>query len=343
LVSDLRSFAPDFDLPANFATETQFGSLELESDQPISMMALRLTFNQRSELLFTSTPVADLTVAENPGVVYFPHFADGGGFTTAILLMNTSEQAQSGVLEFFASDGSPLSVRQAGGGSSSRFPYSIERSGVFVLESDGASAATRAGWVRLTPAEGQSSPAGAGIFRLGMRGIVVSESGISAAIPTTRARIYVDKRGGYDMGIAIANPRTSGSTISVRSLGLDGQTAAVSGSAQFNLNGNGHRADLSSDIVAGLPAGYTGVLDVQSPTPFVALTLRLIFNSRGDLLMTTFPVADQMRPAPSPVIFPHLADGGGFRTELILVGPQSAAETIVRLYDDDGGALAALF
>jgi hypothetical protein len=80
---------------------------------------------------------------------------------------------------------------------------------------------------------------------------------------------------------------------------------------------------------------------VTSPSPFVALTLRLVFNSRGDLLMTTFPVADQMRPAPSPVIFPHLADGGGFRTELILVGPQSAADTVVRLYDDGGQPLAA--
>ena len=50
-------------------------------------MALRATFNQRGEFLLTSTPVADVT-ASSAGRVYFPHFADGGGFSTSIILVN---------------------------------------------------------------------------------------------------------------------------------------------------------------------------------------------------------------------------------------------------------------
>lgn len=340
LISDLRNFAPDFNLPANFATAVQFGSLDVQSDRPVSLMALRLTINQRGELLFTSTPIADLTKPTDSGIVHFPHFADGGGFTTAILLLNTSAQPQTGILEFFASGGSPLVVGRVGGATGSFFPYSIPPGGVFVFESDGAAPATRGGWVRLTPSTGQNSPAGAGIFRVSGRGVAVSESGISTGLTTTKAIVYVDKTGGHDMGIAIANPGNSSAAITVRARRLDGQTPAGAGPVTFSLNPNGHRADLASDIVAGLPQGFTGVLEITSPSPFVALTLRLIINGRGDLLMTTFPVADQTRPAPSPLIFPHLADGGGFHTEFILLGPISPAAARVTFFDDDGARLA---
>jgi hypothetical protein len=66
--------APDFSLPPDFQNTTQFGSLDIASDQPISALALRGTTNQRHDFLFTTTPVADLTTPLSNSPVYFPQF-----------------------------------------------------------------------------------------------------------------------------------------------------------------------------------------------------------------------------------------------------------------------------
>jgi hypothetical protein len=42
-IDQLRDVAPNFNLPANFPTATRFGSLEITSSQPVSIVALRLT------------------------------------------------------------------------------------------------------------------------------------------------------------------------------------------------------------------------------------------------------------------------------------------------------------
>jgi hypothetical protein len=154
-------------------------------------------------------------------------------------------------------------------------------------------------------------------------------------MPTTRARIYVDKTTGRDTGVAIASPASTGSTLTVRAYQRDG-VSAIGSATSIALSSAGHDAKLAGELVPSLPAGFTGVLDISSSTPFVALTLRLFTNARGETLLTTFPVADQTRAAPFPVVFPQVADGGGFETEFILLGPVSAARTVVRFYDDQG-------
>src|SRR5262249_36608843 len=60
-VHQLADIAPDFAIPANFPTSVLYGSLEIGSSQPVSVLGLRLTNNQRGETLLTSTVVADLS------------------------------------------------------------------------------------------------------------------------------------------------------------------------------------------------------------------------------------------------------------------------------------------
>lgn len=90
--------APDFNLPPDFQNTTQFGSLEMTSDQPISVLALRGTTNQRHDFLITATPVADLTKPISNSPVYFPQFVDGGGYTTSLILLNTTSVTETGSL-----------------------------------------------------------------------------------------------------------------------------------------------------------------------------------------------------------------------------------------------------
>ncbi len=92
--------------------------------------------------------------------------------------------------------------------------------------------------------------------------------------------------------------------------------------------------------ISGLPAGFRGILDVVSSSPFVALTLRSLVNERGDFLLTTFPVADMNTPVPSPVVIPQFADGGGFTTEFILLNTGPSGKSALSFFGDSGAPIA---
>jgi hypothetical protein len=106
------------------------------------------------------------------------------------------------------------------------------------------------------------------------------------------------------------------------------------------LAGSGHDAKFANQLISGLPEKFTGVLDIVSPTPFAALTIRSLTNERNDFLMATFPIADMTLAAPSPIVFPHIADGGGYGTQFILLGAGGASITTLNFYVEDGMPLA---
>jgi hypothetical protein len=149
----------------------------------------------------------------------------------------------------------------------------------------------------------------------------------------------VDLSPGHDTGLAIANPANMNANITIKAYRTDGVTAIGRSQGPLQLPGNGHSAKFATEFISGLPAGFTGVLDITSATPFAALTLRSLNNERNDFLMTTFPIADVDRTAPSPVVFPQIADGGGFVTEFILLNAGGASKTTLSFFDNEGRAL----
>jgi hypothetical protein len=78
--------APDFDLPPAI----QFRLLEIAGDQPLSVLAIRGIVNQRKDFIFTTLPIADLTQPCNHNSTYIPELLDGAGYTTSLILLNTS-------------------------------------------------------------------------------------------------------------------------------------------------------------------------------------------------------------------------------------------------------------
>ena len=331
-VNELKDIAPDFAVPTNFPTTILFGSLEIDSSQPLSVLGLRLTVNQRGETLLTSTSVADLSKTPVASDFYFPQFVDGGGYSTSIILSNTSGATETGTISIMDDNGGPLTVGQVGGSSVSSFPYSIPAGGVFVFQSDGSPTTIRTGWVRVAPDSSTSPPAGLGIFSVTAEGILVTQSGIPSALPTLHARIYVDMSNGHDSGIALANPGNSPIKVAIQTFRGDGTTTASA--SGINIAGNGHTAAFVDQLVAGLPNGFTGLADFTSATPFVLLTLRTLTNARGDFLLTTFPAPDVTTPAPAPIVFPQVADGGGFTTEFIFIPANAAASISLDLIPD---------
>jgi hypothetical protein len=338
-IDQLSVIAPDFSLPATFSTSTLFGSLQIDSDQAISVLALRLTTNQRGDTLLTSTPVADLTKALTASPLYFPQLANGGGFTTSVVLLNTSAGTETGTVSLFADDGTALALRPVGGSSAASFSYSIPASGFFVLQTDGSPGSTQVGWAKVSPAAGTNAPIGAGIFSYSPAGILVTESGIPSAQPTQKARLYVDLSNGHDTGIAIANPGSSSMNVAIQAYKPDGITSAGNTPPPLALSASGHTAAFADQLITALPANFTGVAEMTSSSPFVALTLRSLTNGRGDTLLTTFPVADEAQTAPSPIVFPQIADGGGFATQFIFISATGAASVNVSFFGDDGSTL----
>ncbi len=140
--------------------------------------------------------------------------------------------------------------------------------------------------------------------------------------------------------MAVANPANTNASITTRAYQTDGVTAIGTSQNPLQLPGNGHSAKFATEFIAGLPAGFTGVLDITSATPFAALTLRSLNNERNDFLMTTFPIADANHTAPSPVVFPQIADGGGFVPEFILLSAGGPSGTTLSFFDNDGRQLA---
>ena len=334
----LNQLAPDFVMPPSIVFDG-LGSLEITSDQPVSVLALRLTINQRGDLLMTTTPIADLGKPAPAGTLAFPQIADGGGYQTTIIMMNTSNAAESGVIRFYGNDGSVLAVRMANGGAAgSQFAYAIPAGGFVRLVTDGSPAEVNTGWARLTPDGGSAAPVSAAIFSYARGTVLVTESGVAATTATTHARIYVDLTGGHDTGLAVVNPGSAPLRITATAYELDGVTPAGNGQGTVNLAPLGHAAKFAWQLIAGLPDGFTGVLDLRSADPFAALTLRSLYNERRDFLITTFPVADANQAPPDPLIFPQIADGAGYQTQIILLSTSGAASTVTVSYLGNDGS-----
>jgi hypothetical protein len=334
-INELEEVASDFTFPDDFQNVNQFGTLQIDSDQPVSVLAMRGTTNQRNEFLITTTPVADL-VHTGPNALNFPQLVDGNGYTTSLILLNGSSSNENGTLQVRDNNGNPLSITPAGGTPATSFTYSIPVGGAFVLQTDGSPANLNVGWVEIQPEFFSSTPVGLGVFRYNPAGILISESGIPAAASSTHVRVYVDLTANHDTGLAISNLMGTASNITINAFQNDGSTPAGSGPASLQLTPYGHTAQFADQFLSGLPAGFTGVLDISSTTPFAALSLRSLVNERGDFLTTIFPVADFNRAAPQPGVFPQIANGGGYTTEFVLMNTIKELDSVLCLYNEDG-------
>jgi chitinase len=338
-INSLYEMASGFSLPLGF----QMGSLEISSSnsQPLSVLALRGVTNQEGKFLITTTPVADMNDSLETTPIYFPQFADGGGYTTSVILLNTSGSTETGTMEIRDEAGNPVSVTSVGGVTNYSFGYSIPPNGVFRFQTDGAPAQASGGWVRVAPEPGSYTPVGSGVFNYNPDNVLYSESGIPAATPTTHARIYMDLSGNHNIGLAIANiSPTSTANIAITAYAMDGITPAGTSQGSIPLVGYGYRARFADSFISGLPSGFTGVLDVSSATSFVVLTLRSLNNELSRFLMTTFPVADETQIPSAAIVFPDIVDGGGYQTEFILIGSGSASGSTLSIYDENGTPFA---
>src|SRR5262249_10973709 len=83
------------------------GSFTFTSSAAIGVIALRGFTNERGEWLMTTLPVSPLPATPSNNPVILPHFADGGGWTTEIVLTNLFDTPVNGSFQFFG-PGDPI-------------------------------------------------------------------------------------------------------------------------------------------------------------------------------------------------------------------------------------------
>jgi hypothetical protein len=91
------------------------GILRVVATSQVSVVALRIRYNERNEFLMTTTPPSDELGPTSNAEVDFPHILNGGpaggNYTTQFILFSGAQgQSSTGNLKFFNHDGTPLSL-----------------------------------------------------------------------------------------------------------------------------------------------------------------------------------------------------------------------------------------
>ena len=341
---------------AKFLTEAPFnggasvsGTFTFTSSAPVAVIALRGYTNERSEFLITTLPVASISPINGSSDI-FPHFADGQGWTTQVVLVNSTDTAMTGMLQFVGQLGQPAPLA-VNGQLSDTFPYSIPSRSSRSFLTSGGSPNILIGSVRAIPDGGSSTPSGDLIFSYNTGGITVAQAGVPAIPPSTAFRMYAEESGdissgavgSIETGIAIANPSSTAVTVNFELTTLDGSSLGLTGSQP--IPAQGQTALFLNQIhgFEGLQNPFQGVLRISSGTsPISVIGLRGRYNERHDFLMTTTPPIDESSPASNAnMYFPQVADGGGFTTQFILFSGTAgqASSGTLKSYSQSGQPL----
>jgi spore coat protein H len=327
---------------ARFLNESPFdggasisGSFTFASSLPVAVVALRGFTNERSSFLITTLPVIDLGDSAVPPSI-LPHFADGGGWMTEIVLVNPSDNTLTGTVQFW---GQGTAAVAASIGNSS--PYFIPPRSSFRLTTSGTGPLVRSGSVRLIATGGL--PVALAVFSFKTDGVTITQTGVLAIGSASAFRMYVETSGdSIQSGIAIANPSPTSAPVTLELTTLSGNSTGLSGTVTVPANG---QTSMFLNQIPGMqqvPREFQGILRVSASGPISVLALRGHYNERGDLLITTTsPVAETAAPAAGERFFAHLVDSGGYTTQFILYSayPEQSVSGAVRYFGQGGEPL----
>jgi hypothetical protein len=336
-------------IPVNPSTGQFNGTVTFTSTVPVSVIALRGSYNERTptpDFLISTLPVTDLSAAPATGSVYLSQFADGGGWTTQVLLVNPTATTLTGTITFIAGGGTPATVK-VGGQTGSTFNYTVARQSSFRIATDGSPAATSIGTVRVTPSAGGSAPTSLAVFAYKPAGITVSEAGVPG-IQGSVFRMYAEETaaGGINAiqtGVAISNLSASPITVNLELTNLDGTPNGSPTPVQ--IPGNGQVAKFIHEAFPSLAFPFKGVLRISGGASegLSVVGLRTRTNERGDFLMTTTPPSNEGTPSSTAELdFPHLVNGGGYTTQFILFSGTAgqASSGNLKFLKQDGTAMS---
>ena len=310
------------------------GTFTFQASAPLAVIALRGAANQAGEWLWTTLPVTPLLPP--PGLysrtstdpVVFPHFSDGQGWGTQVILINPTREPIAGTLEFLGKDAAPLAVTLEDGRTGASFPYSIAAHSAWRVDTANPADRMASGSLRATPDDVfplVAAPSGLLLYSFTDGGKTVSLAGVPAVPSSTAFRVPVaavgllpGQPGNIHTSLALANPANVGTRVSFEITRPDGSLLLPP--ASITLRAGGQASGLLTQLF-DLPEDFSnGLLRVSASNGGVSLAaLRFYVNRRGELKITNFWPRDETAPATSEDrYFAHLADSGGWTTRLTL-------------------------
>jgi hypothetical protein len=185
------------------------------------------------------------------------------------------------------------------------------------------------GFARLQTTAGPA-PSGLAFVAYRPGNVLVTETGFSATAPIRSGRIYAESGGGLNTGLALANPNNLTAAVSLLFTDASGTDF---GQSSLTIPANSQVAAFLSEMpFFDTKSGTRPITDARSFTftsnvPLAPAAVRVRTNERGDILMTGLPVADLAGSSSLAVTVPHIADGGGWGTEIVFVNNSDVTET----------------
>jgi hypothetical protein len=275
---------------------------------------LRLMTNERGDFLTSMTgPLNEQVLAPR---LIFPYFADGGGYSSQFYVVGNA--TFTGSLHFVAQDGSDLYIDD-----------------------------TRVGSVHIVPFQGTFTPQSHIILSRRELGITKLQTDVPGGLPATTFRMYVESLPGFETGvpgsartgIALANPGAAAATVR---LDLTNFSGGLQASTTTQIPPGGEVVQMVNDFpgFGTLPQTFQGVLKltVLSGTGVLASSFRASYNPNGNLLATTTGPLSENAGLPGLLVFPHIAEGGGYITRFIIVGSLSGQSNagVLRFFNETG-------
>jgi hypothetical protein len=220
--------------------------------------------------------------------------------------------------------------------------FSVLDRGGTSLVSSGTASAVSTGYARVQPDAGSTTPAGLAIFGFRQNGVLVSEAAVPASGLIQSGRIYAEVNGPVNTGLAIANPNNQTATVSFYFTDLNGNDF---GNSTTTIPPNGKISAFLNEAPFSGGSFITGSFTFTSSVPLSVVALHGLTNERSEFLITTLAVTDLGAPAASSTIFvPDYADGGGWKTQIILVNPGDLSLTgSIQFRDPPGNATGSTF
>jgi len=317
------------------------GTLTFTSDVPVAPIALRGYTNERGEFLVTTLPMVDTSVTASV-TSFFPHFPAGGGWSTEFHLINPTDAAISGTMDFSDQSGAAMTL-EIDGQLRGSVPYVIAPKSSVRFSTTGHASTVSAGSVRVTPASGNVAPGGTAIFSYTKGAVRVSEAGVPLQRYGTAFRTYVESSGSVQSGLAVLNTGSASEQVRIDVTALDGTSTGLQGT--INVPAGGQRSLFLNEIqgLASLPSSFKGIVRISTPdnANIVVFGLRGHWNERNDFLMTTMSTVNENEQPRNMIVFPHIVDGGGYTTQFIQYSGTSAepAASVLQMYSQTGGTL----
>jgi len=283
--------------PFNGASGFQ-GMFSFTADVPVGVLGLRGLSNERGDFLTSTLPVVDIA-ARRSSETTLPHFVDGEGWTTEVVLVNPTGRNLPGTIEFSGDVG--------------HFSYSIPAHGNQKFVTAGTSVTKTSGSVRIVSEDGADSPLASAFLSYKQQGITLTQA---AVFPITGRsfQMFAESSGpsgapgSVQSALAIANTSSSPVTVTFELARLDGSPVGSGGS--LIIPAWGHVAKFIGEL-SNLPNPFQGVLRFATTSAEISVTgLRSHYNERGDLLIMTVPPDNENAVHSAGVMLvPHFATG----------------------------------